>query len=271
MVSGIKVKKSSIYNKNETFKISRSKFSSFLLRCNLCFYLEQKKGLKPIPQIPFTLNNAVDFNLKQTFDSYRTKKLPHKIMIDNDLSHVIPFAHPELDNWRDSIHKGIQYHHSETNLLLTGGIDDVWIDTKTEELIVIDYKAQAKNTLEELEPDRYWSNSYHEDFKQQLSFYRYLFLKNKFEVKQTAYIVHCNAKKGIPFEDVLEFHTSLIPYETNIDHIEPIILEIKKCLDRDEYPAPKPDCHYCLNFMARTKILTGQEFKMEKKNLSKKG
>ena len=125
-----------------------------------------------------------------------------------------------------------------------------------------DYKAQAKNTLEELEPNRYWSNLYHEDFKLQLSFYRYLFFKNNFPVKKTAYIVHCNAKKGVPFEDVLEFHTSLIPYETNIDIIEPNILEIKKCLDKDEYPTAKQDCNYCLNFMARTKILTGKEFKI---------
>jgi len=82
-----------------------------------------------------------------------------------------------------------------------------------------------------------------------------LFEKNGFPVKKTSYIVHCNAKKGIPFEDVLEFHTSLIPYETNIDNIEPNVFALKKCLDSEEYPRPQQDCHYCANYITRKIIL----------------
>lgn len=268
MISGMKVRKSSFYDKSKIFPISRSKFASFVLRCQLCFYLEQKRGLKPIPTMPFTLNNAVDFNLKQSFDICREQKIPHKIMIDNGLTNVIPFQHQELENWRNSLTKGIQFLHTDTNFLLRGGVDDVWIDTNTNELVIVDYKAQAKSNLEELEPGKYWSNKFHEDYKLQLSFYRYLFEKNGFPVKKTSYIVHCNAKKGIPFEDVLEFHTSLIPYETNIDNIEPNIFAMKKCLDNDEYPVPNPECAYCANYITRKIILEkdGYVEKISKRN-----
>ena len=102
MISGMKVRKSSFYDKSKIFPISRSKFASFVLRCQLCFYLEQKRGLKPIPTMPFTLNNAVDFNLKQSFDICREQKIPHKIKIDNGLTNVIPFQHQELENYSDA-------------------------------------------------------------------------------------------------------------------------------------------------------------------------
>jgi len=268
MISGMKVRSSSYYNKDKIFPLSRSKFSSFVLRCKLCFYLEQKKGLKPIPMMPFTLNNAIDFNLKQSFDICREQKTPHKIITENGLANVIPFQHQELENWRNALTKGIQFLHTDTNFLLRGGVDDVWIDTSTEKLIIVDYKAQAKSNLEDLKPENYWSNKFHEDYKLQLSFYRYLFEKNGFKVKEIAYIVHCNAKKGVPFEDVLEFHTSLIPFETNTDNIEPNIFAIKKCLDSDEYPSPDPDCHYCANYITRKIILEkdGYVQKISKRN-----
>lgn len=54
MTNGLKVRKGSTYNKNEIFRISRSRFSAFYLRCKLCFYLEHKHGLKPIPVMPYT-------------------------------------------------------------------------------------------------------------------------------------------------------------------------------------------------------------------------
>jgi hypothetical protein len=218
--------------------------------------------------MPFTLNNAVDFNLKQSFDISREQKTPHKIMTNNGLENVIPFQHQELGNWRNSLTKGIQFLHPETNCLLRGGVDDVWIDTITKELIIVDYKAQAKSNLEDLKPENYWSNKFHEDYKLQLSFYRYLFEKNGFTVKEIAYIVHCNAKKGVPFEDMLEFHTSLIPCKTNTDNIEPNIFAIKKCLDSDEYPSPDPDCHYCANYITRKIILEkdGYVQKISKRN-----
>ena len=74
----LRTRKGSIYQKgtNETFKISRSKFSNFL-DCKRCFYLERVKGLKD-PSMPgWSLNSAVDELLKKEFDdgSFDTKNV----------------------------------------------------------------------------------------------------------------------------------------------------------------------------------------------------
>ena len=73
-VAPLRTRKGSIYQKgtNETFKISRSKFSNFL-DCKRCFYLERVKGLKD-PSMPgWSLNSAVDELLKKEFDEYDGK------------------------------------------------------------------------------------------------------------------------------------------------------------------------------------------------------
>jgi hypothetical protein len=214
--------------------------------------------------MPYTLNNAVDHNLKLSFDICREQKIPHKIMIDEGLKNIIPYQHKDLEKWREPLRQGIQYLNSK-NFLLTGGIDDLWIDLTTNELIIVDYKAQAKR-IEDLKPENYWSIPSHEDYKVQLSFYRYLFEKNGFPVKQKAYIVHANANKNIPFENSLGFYTSLIPYETNVKFIEPTLTAIKDCLDSDLFPEPHENCHQCVNYLARKEILKEIPFKINKRS-----
>ncbi|HBY01843.1 MAG TPA: hypothetical protein DEG92_04765, partial [Rikenellaceae bacterium] len=56
---------------------------------------------------------------------------------------AVPLAHEKIDEWRDSLRRGITYHFPNTNLLITGGVDDVWI-TPDGELIIVDYKATSK-------------------------------------------------------------------------------------------------------------------------------
>ena len=52
---------------------------------------------------------------------------------------AIPFDHPHLDRWRDALRAGVEYHDQDSNLMITGGIDDVWVDNQ-EQLMVVDYK-----------------------------------------------------------------------------------------------------------------------------------
>ena len=37
------------------------------------------------------------------------------------------------------------HRYKDTGIILTGGVDDIWQDTITEQLIIVDYKSQAKN------------------------------------------------------------------------------------------------------------------------------
>ena len=66
IAKGLRTRKTSIYSpgQNETFKISRSKFSNFI-DCKRCFYLDRVKGLQE-PSMPgWSLNTTVDDLLKK--------------------------------------------------------------------------------------------------------------------------------------------------------------------------------------------------------------
>ncbi len=59
-----------------------------------------------------------------------------------------------------------------TNIILTRGVDDIWQDTNTKELVVVDYKSQANR--KPLDPTSYLSDVYHEGYKIQMDFYSFL-------------------------------------------------------------------------------------------------
>jgi len=69
---------------------------------------------------------------------------------------AVPFAHENMNVWRENF-KGVQYLHEPTNLLITGAVDDIWVN-KQGELIVVDYKATSKN--DEVNLDAEWQDGY---------------------------------------------------------------------------------------------------------------
>ena len=125
------------------FKLSRSRLEDFI-NCPRCFYLDRRLGVEQPPGFPFTLNSAVDALFKKEFDIYRKKQQPHPLMAEYGVD-AVPFSHPELDAWRENF-KGIQFHHKPANLLITGAIDDLWVNPKGE-LIIADYKEASTSTL----------------------------------------------------------------------------------------------------------------------------
>ena len=108
--TGLRNRKSSIYkpNQNEDFKISRGRFSNFL-SCKRCFYLDRVRGLDPPGTPGWTLNETTDLLLKKEFDYCRQKQILHRKFESNGLSHVVPFDHPEIDNWKNSLQRGLMH------------------------------------------------------------------------------------------------------------------------------------------------------------------
>ena len=126
----------------------------------------------------FALNLAVDALLKREFDQYRRKREPHPLMVRFGI-HAIPFAHPDLDTWRENF-KGVEYFHTPTNFLVCGAPDDVWIG-EDQKLIVVDYKATS--TVAEISMEDECRMRY----KRQIEIYQWLLRKNGFEVSETGY------------------------------------------------------------------------------------
>ena len=104
------------------FNISRSKIDLFL-ECPLCFYLDRRLGVGRPSMPAFTLNVAVDRLLKKEFDIYRAKKEAHPLMKRYKIS-AVPFAHADLDLWRENF-TGVRFYHPETNLIISGAGGDV--------------------------------------------------------------------------------------------------------------------------------------------------
>ena len=82
----------------------------------------------------WALNVAVDELLKKEFDLYRKEQKPHPIMVKHNLNFV-PYQHKDLDTWRNSLKGGISYLDEKTNLIIHGGIDDLWFDLNEKKII----------------------------------------------------------------------------------------------------------------------------------------
>jgi len=220
----------------EPFKISRSKIDLFL-QCPRCFYLDRKLGIGRPPGFPFTLNSAVDTLLKQEFDIYRANGAKHPLIEKYGVdAHPIP--HKDLNDWRNNF-TGIQYLHKPTNFLIHGAIDDLWVNSKGE-LIIVDYKATSKNGEVNLDAD--WQISY----KRQMEIYQWLLRKNGYKVSDTGYFVYCNGRTDVEaFDGKLEFDVTLVPYTGNDSWMEKTIFDIHKCLNSDKIPKADSDCDYC--------------------------
>jgi len=236
-------RRSNLYDSNSKtpFKISRSKID-FYLECPHCFYIDRKLGISR-PDMPgWSLNSAVDILLKNEFDLFREQQKPHHLMVANNIT-AIPFSHPNLHIWRDDVNQkiGASMLHQKTNLIIHGMIDDVWQNTKTKELHIVDYKSTS--TYGEVSLD----GEYKEGYKKQMAIYQWIFRQLGFKVSKTGYFVYANGIKdfGKTFNNKLEFKTTILPYDADDSWVEPTILELKKCLDSDKVPLPNDDCKYC--------------------------
>ncbi len=228
-----------IYNPNakEPFKLSRAKIDLFK-ECPRCFYFDRRFGVGRPPGYPFSLNSAVDKLLKQEFDTFRAEEKKHPLIEKYGVD-ARPVAHKNLDNWRNNF-TGVQYLHESTNFLIFGAIDDLWLNSKGE-YIVVDYKATSKaEKIEELNKD--WQDSY----KRQMEVYQWLLRQNGYNVSDTGYFVYCNGDADKQaFDAKLEFDITLIPYKGNDMWVESTIIDAHNCLNRAEPPKMDPDCDYC--------------------------
>lgn len=244
----------------EPFKVSRSKLDLFT-ECQRCSCLDLRYGVKRPSMPAFTLNNAVDALLKREFDVHRAQGSTHPLLKRYGLD-AVPLADDRLEEWRDALRRGIAYLHTPTNLLMRGGIDDVWVNPAGE-FIIVDYKATSKKKGPSTEEDLY------DSYKRQMEIYQWLFRKNGFAVSPTGYFVYVNGKSDAKaFDGRLEFDTELIPYTGSDTWVEPAIFDMKKMLMSEEIPPVGTSfgggpCEYCTYRENAGKVL--QKLHREKK------
>ncbi len=219
------------------FRISRSKLDLFL-ECPKCFYLDQRLGIGRPSTYPLTLNIAVDELLKKEFDILREEQNPHEIMVKYGVN-AVPFKHPDMNKWRNAMSQGVEYVDKETNLSVRGGVDDVWINSDGE-LLVVDYKATSKKDEITLDGDL------GAQYKRQMEVYQWLLRKNGFKVSNTGYFVYVNGRKDVAsFDGKLEFNMILLPCVGDTFWIDELLPKIKQCLLGEVVPKNNETCQYC--------------------------
>jgi hypothetical protein len=225
---------------SEPFTISRSKIDLFI-ECKRCFYIDQRLGIKRPDTPPFSLNNAVDALLKKEFDIYRESGTVHPLVKAYGLN-AVPLKDSRMDEWRDALRNGIKFFDKENNLIIRGGVDDVW-QNEDSELIIVDYKATSKSDSNaKISLDADWQDGY----KRQMEVYQWLFRQNGFKVSDTGYFFYVNGLQNRDtFNSRLDFDVSIIPYKGDTSWIPETISNIKECLLGD-MPKPGDNCSYCL-------------------------
>ena len=226
---------------NKVFPISRSKFGEYL-KCKRCFYLNTIKGLKS-PSMPgWPLNSATDEMLKFEFDIHRKNQTQHPEMKkNNSLKNVVPFQHKDIDEWRRNF-GGFKVLDKDLNLELKGAIDDVWIDLKSKELIIVDYKSTSKKEIKE---DAWLADEYSQDYLKQMNFYKFIFEKAGHKVRTTFFYIVNGLKKDRPFNNSMEFEPHLIEYQPSTKQIPTQLQEMKKLMDSKILPDINSDCESC--------------------------
>lgn len=231
------------------FKVSRSKIELFM-QCPRCFWLDTRLKITRPSSPPFNINKAIDELFKKEFDGYRLKAEPHPLMIEYGVA-AVPFAHDSLKTWRENF-VGVFTLHEPTNLHVFGAVDDVWVNEQGE-LIVVDYKATAKQSDVSIDSD--WQISY----KRQLEVYQWLLRANGFKVNDTGYFVYTNGRMDLEgFNNKVEFRTKIIPYTGSDAWVEPTLSAMKKCMEGDMpavgTAAMGGECDYCAYSRKRTEL-----------------
>ena len=201
----------------------------------------------------WTLNETTDLLLKKEFDECRSKQIPHRLFEQYGLGSLVPFKHPDIDRWRNSLHYGLMSRFQDTNIILTGGVDDVWQDTKDGSLIVVDYKSQANSRS--LTAESYLADPYHYGYRVQMDFYSYLLQEMGFSVSDISYFLVCNANRSATgFFGTLEFSETIIPYHWTADWIPVKVTEMISLMNQTEIPDGNDSCVNCASARERRRI-----------------
>jgi hypothetical protein len=193
-------------------------------------------GLWPPKGPPFSLNLAVDRLLKDEFDQCRSTGRAHSWLAG--LRPIArPFAHQELDVWRDS-KRGLSRTCEESGVTLYGAIDDVWMGDGGV-LHVVDYKATASASAVRM--DQPW----HDSYRRQVEVYQWLLRGQGRAVSDVAYFLFCVVDESRGFAGSLSFTSHIVGYEGSDAWISSRLVALRSTLAMDRMPPPAPDCQDC--------------------------
>ena len=159
------------------------------------------------------------------------------------MEHLVPFEHEDFEKWTQSMHFGAEGRmhtvHEESNIKLGGGLDDIWLNTKTNELHIVDYKSTSqKSPNKEITLNDYWKAGY----KRQMDMYVWVMRRKGFSISSigifyTAMVIDLvNTTFLILKMRRCSLKMSLIPYNVDTSWIETTLMDVRTCLQSTTTP-----------------------------------
>ena len=204
---------------------------NLFLECQHCFWLDKNMGIKRPPPYPYALNSAVDALLKEEFDTYREKKLPHPLLKENGIKAHLFGNQKLLNQWRNNL-AGIRYFDEELEATLFGAVDDV-LEFADGKIAPLDYKSTGSTA----------ANVY-DRFQLQLDTYTFLMEKNGYKTPHKGYLAFYIVDKSRGFIDRLPFRKEIVEIETNPADVYDIFKDAVTVLRSDKPPEHSSDCQF---------------------------
>lgn len=217
-------------DKSAKIQLSPNSLNLFL-ECPRCFWLEKKKGIKRPPPFPYALNAAVDILLKQEFDEYRSKGMPHPLLLENNIPAKLFPNQNLLNQWRSN-YSGMRYYDSQLDATLFGAVDDI-LEFSDGKLAPLDYKSTGSSV----------ANVY-DRFQLQMDIYTYLLEKNGFLTPRKGYLAFYIVDKGNGFGGRLPFKKELHEIDTDPLYIPNLFKEAVEILRNEKPPLHSKDCEF---------------------------
>jgi hypothetical protein len=211
-------------------KLSPNSLNLFL-ECPHCFWLDKILGVKRPQPFPYALNSAVDELLKEEFDTYRTKNLPHPLLKDNGIKAHLFGNQKLLNQWRNNL-AGIRYFDEVLQATLFGAVDDV-LEFQDNKIAPLDYKSTGSTAAK-----------IYDRFQLQLDTYTFLMEKNGFQTTHKGYLAFYIVDKSKGFIDRLPFRKEMIEIDTNPSDIYEIFKDAVNVLRKETPPHHSSDCQF---------------------------
>lgn len=215
---------------SKQIKLSPNSLNLFL-ECPHCFWLDKDMGIKRPPPYPYALNSAVDALLKEEFDTYRAKNLPHPLLKENNIKAHLFGNQKLLNQWRNNL-AGIRYFDEALQATLFGAVDDV-LEFDDKKIAPLDYKSTGSTA----------ANIY-DRFQLQLDTYTFLMEKNGFQTPRKGYLAFYIVDKSRGFVDRLPFRKEIMEVETNPSDIYEIFKDAVTILRQASPPPHSSDCQF---------------------------
>ena len=170
-------------------------------------------------------------DIEEEFDTYRAKKLPHPLLVENNIkAHLFP-NQKLLNQWRNNF-AGIRYFDQALEATLFGAVDDV-LEFDDLKIAPLDYKSTGSTAAK-----------IYDRFQLQLDTYTFLMEKNGFATTRKGYLAFYIVDKSRGFIDRLPFRKEVVEIDTNPSDIYAIFNDAVNVLRQANPPPHNADCPF---------------------------